>query len=213
MNYREYLERVSGKTIVVIDFYPEKTYKFPPCITVYDPQVIHGPYGDYYRLKTGKSQAIIPWLKRNHIKYRMYEEKWSRSDDYREEFLKKTNFPVRCRYCRTWIYTPKYMQVDHIVAINQVKKSDLARFILWIRGAKGVNDAKNLAPSCPRCNRKKADKGGIWILKGFFGDILLFWILYYGVILALLGALIYGYREQLWFLATYLTAKLGAPIV
>ena len=69
------------------------------------------------------------------------------------------------------------MQVDHIVPIDRMKKSALTRKIMKLFGIVNVNDSKNLASACSRCNARKGNNGGIWIVKGYLGQFRLYWIL------------------------------------
>ena len=73
-----------------------------------------------------------------------------------------------CRYCGRRL-SRKYLQVDHIVPVSRTKKGGISRFLLEIRGIRNVNDIRNLAPSCGKCNRKKADHLGIWYIRGMLG--------------------------------------------
>ena len=119
-------------------------------------------------------------------------DKWARSQGYRQDFL-KTNKGLFgglyfCVYCGKPI-TRKRMQVDHHIAINHVKNNPLLKLYFGamntitnmvnriIQGKQykkntGVNVSYNLVPACERCNKKKSDKGGIWIVRGAIGGTL-----------------------------------------
>jgi hypothetical protein len=69
------------------------------------------------------------------------------------------------------------MVIDHIVPIAQVKKNTNARMLLYLQGISEVNDVRNLAPSCKKCNNKKDQKLGIWFIRGIFGKYKIYWII------------------------------------
>lgn len=148
----------------------------------YEPKLKNGKYGNYYTLKIRKNSLgyIKKQARKKHLKIRVYEACWERSNNYRDNFYKHNKGPYRCRYCRKRL-SPKYMQIDHIVPVGQVKKSSYARMLLKIRGIRNVNNYRNLAPSCSKCNRKKSDKLGMWYIKGMFGKYKLFWFIHYTV--------------------------------
>lgn len=115
--------------------------------------------------------------------------KWDRDVYYRSVFLK--NNPglfgkfYFCVYCGKPL-TRKSMQVDHHIAVNRVKLNPLYKayfnianavtnlFGKLVHGKKykknvGVNVSYNLVPACARCNNKKSDNGGLWIIRGMIG--------------------------------------------
>ena len=49
----------------------------------------------------------------------------------------------------------------------------------WMRliGIDNVNDVRNLAPACRKCNIKKGRKTGIWIIKAIVGKYELYWVI------------------------------------
>ena len=100
------------------------------------------------------------------------DTRWERSDNYRREFLKKNpgilGHHYMCIYCFKLIRADQ-MQVDHLVAVNRVKKNKLWRLLPVFWTNKGVNTTMNLYPACKKCNREKSDKGGSWILRGAIG--------------------------------------------
>lgn len=97
--------------------------------------------------------------------------KYERDDSYRERFVAAhppKNGKYRCVYCGRKIKKDD-MQVDHIIAVNRVKKNWLYKICV----PNGVNDISNLVPSCARCNNRKGDKGGLWALRGKFWRVFL----------------------------------------
>ncbi len=120
------------------------------------------------------------------------ETKWDRGLNYRSDFLKTNKGLFGCIYLCAYCGRPmgrKKMQVDHHIAINHVKNNPLYKLYFGLHniatnlvsrvkclmtGAKysrqtGVNVSYNLLPACPKCNNKKSDKGGMWIIRGYIG--------------------------------------------
>ena len=101
---------------------------------------------------------------------------YARSSGYRQEFLAAAgNGPYRCRYCNRKLERGD-LTVDHLVPVAAARKSWIARLVLSLAGAEGVNDAKNLVPACNRCNARKGAKGGLWIVRGLLGRYKGYWI-------------------------------------
>lgn len=100
-------------------------------------------------------------------------DKYTRSTNYRTEFIR--HWPpepgnyYHCVYCGRRIHTDK-MQVDHIISVDMAKQNWLARRLL---PKEGVNSIKNLVPSCQRCNRRKSNYGGLWLIRGYYWRICL----------------------------------------
>ena len=170
----------------IIDIYAKKAgwwLKKYPYVTV------HGPYGDYFRV-TGE-YALIKKIGRKasfrNIKHRIYSKQWSRSGNYRNIFIKNNQPPYRCRYCNKPL-KEEQMTVDHIIPVYQAKTSMNARAMLGLLNIKDVNDIKNLAPACNRCNKKKDSRMGKWMIRGFLGKYKAFWIarrVYYALLITL----------------------------
>lgn len=58
------------------------------------------------------------------------------------------------------------MQVDHIVAINLANVRPAYRMLI---PSEGINSIRNLTASCRKCNYRKSDKGGKWVIWGKLG--------------------------------------------
>lgn len=151
-----------------------------------------GPYGSYFTIEANAKERkdIERKAKRCGIKYRVYDKKWDRSSDYRSEFFKHNSEPFRCRYCNKKLKKNEVV-VDHIIPVGKVKKNSFARTLLYIQGISTVNDYRNLAPACNKCNKKKSDQMGFWIIRGFLGKYRLYWILRKIVIFSLICFTIY----------------------
>lgn len=118
---------------------------------------------------------LVRKLKKHHIRYQAYEKRWERSSNYRKLFFAHNQPPFRCRYCNKPL-TRKQVVVDHIYPVSKGKKNIDSRMLLYLRGISDVNDIKNLAPCCYRCNQRKQDKLGLWYLRGILGKYRAYWI-------------------------------------
>ena len=97
---------------------------------------------------------------------RVKARKYARDDTYRERFIAAhppKNGMYRCVYCGKKV-SKDAMEVDHVIAVDRVKKNWLYRLCV----PSGINDLSNLVPSCHRCNSKKGNKGGFWAIRGHF---------------------------------------------
>lgn len=100
------------------------------------------------------------------------QNKFERSSDYRMQFMRRwppeAGGYYHCVYCGRKIKTQD-MQVDHVIAVDMAKHNFLLRLFL----PDGVNETKNLVPSCRKCNRKKSNYGGLWLIRGYYWKICL----------------------------------------
>ena len=108
---------------------------------------------------------------------RSYPENWGRSSSYRRDFFAAYPRPLggyRCRYCHRRISDQK-LTVDHIYPVYMTKTGN--NFWMRLIGIDNVNDVRNLAPACRRCNIKKGRKAGIWIVKAIVGKYEIYWVI------------------------------------
>ena len=108
-----------------------------------------------------------------------FERKYTRSDNYRQEFLASNCGELRCRYCHKKLSGTKKsnkLEVDHLIPIAAARRSAVARMLLKHIGCDTVNDMSNLVPACRRCNRRKSSKMGIWYIRGVLGKFETYWI-------------------------------------
>lgn len=97
--------------------------------------------------------------------------KYKRDETYRTRYIAAhppNRGKYRCVYCGRRITKDK-MQVDHVIAVNRVKRNWMYRLCV----PNGINDLDNLVCSCRKCNLRKRDKGGIWAIRGHFWKICL----------------------------------------
>lgn len=144
----------------------------------YDLKEKHYKDSLYYQLKGEYSElnSVRNRLIRCKIRHKMFEERYQKSNDYRKIFLENTKGPYRCRYCNKFLKT-EYMQVDHIISASAVQKNSNLQMWLWLNKCDGVNDLKNLVPSCSRCNHLKGKKVGLWPLRAYLGQFEKYWII------------------------------------
>lgn len=159
-----------------IDIYSEKEFSW---LKKYSPREKENAKHEVYLQievdNNRRKNRVVRKLNRMKIHHRCYEKRWERSNDYRKNFMEFYKSPYRCRYCNRKL-DGKHMVVDHIVPIAKVKKSTNARMLLYIQNISEVNDIRNLAPSCRKCNGKKSDKIGLWWLKGILGKYKWYWV-------------------------------------
>lgn len=144
----------------------------------YDIKTKNGPNGQYLSVVVDEKEKkkIVKKIVKSKVKYRCYEKRWERGSDYRKKFFEYYNPPYRCRYCNKPL-TKNSMVIDHIIPISQVKKNTNARMKLYVRGISEVNDVRNLAPSCYKCNEKKGSKIGLWYWRALLGKYKAYWII------------------------------------
>lgn len=80
--------------------------------------------------------------------------------DYRYYYFKKNPGLFGaiwfCSQCHKILIGKKNVQVDHI----------------WALGAGGINRTINTAAICRKCNSRKSDKTGLWLINGILGKII-----------------------------------------
>lgn len=120
--------------------------------------------------------AIAERARRDEYSVRAVPMRYARSADYRRRYLEADPGPYRCRYCHRKLRTDQ-VTVDHLVPVALAGRSMLARWALArMHADEGVNDLKNLAPACRRCNSRKGAKGGLWIVRGVLGAHRWYWV-------------------------------------
>lgn len=84
------------------------------------------------------------------------------------------------------------MEVDHVISIDLARKNIFYR---WLLLGKDVNSLNNLVASCHKCNKRKSNNGGLWVIRGKIGPYLqpALWIIF----ILLLNEL-YFYAHIFW---------------
>lgn len=175
---------------------------------------LHTDHGKYYAANMAPEEAK-GWkgkAKRYKLKYLSYDAEFLRSSYYRTKFLKNKGSPnkrYRCVYCGKKM-KEEDMTVDHVISIKAAQSSAYARFLLRRKG--GIDDIRNLVPSCARCNNKKGDSISLhWRLKAAIGQHASYWamkkILLMYIYLAVLLAF-WKYEELIPYVQTINTTTI-----
>ncbi len=132
-------------------------------------------------------------IKKRRLKLILIDSHYERSNDYRKIFFENNKGTVKkdvfhCAYCGK-ILRKKDVEVDHIISVYLLSKSKYKHYyqaILSMLGCKNSNQPLNLVATCSSCNRRKSNKGGFWIIRGFLGRYFYFWIIMYVIILMII---------------------------
>ena len=161
-----------------------------------------------------KIEKIRSYCKAEKLNFKIKNSMGNRSANYRSKFFThhSPNFLGSfyiCAYCGK-LLSKKNVTVDHLYPIGQVSRSVKYQKKLKKKGIQNINSAENLVPACERCNMKKGDKAGLWILRGKLGRHTSIWLIRWTMELLILAALIYVLiyrREEIanWFETFFLT--------
>jgi 5-methylcytosine-specific restriction endonuclease McrA len=192
-------ERIMAK--VVFDVYPtRKNINSMRRVLVgrHGFQEKENQHGYYFRTEVNSSDVWITRtvLKVHGYKFRCYDNRYERSTNYRKTYFEHNPGPYRCVYCgRRLNY--KNIEVDHLIPVGKAKTSHLVRLWLQICGIRNVNDHKNLVCSCKKCNRKKSDKIGFWVVRGAIGRFKVVWVMRDLLIIALFALVMWVLWDKL----------------
>ncbi len=188
------------------------------------PLVIFGGLG--YRVKSvGKysvqvsadsdaEDMIREIIKKHRFKLvSVFDESDDRSSNYKKIFYAANPEPpggYRCIYCNKKL-TAENMEIDHIYPVKMARKSKGKYRKKY--GLTGVNDPKNLAASCSRCNRKKAGNARLWIWRARLGKHRAYWAAIYALRAAkytlvaalLIATIYYAFNGQTTSIADMIT--------
>lgn len=155
-------------------------------------------HGYYFRTEVNASDVWITRtvLKVHGYKFRCYDNRYERGTNYRKTYFENNPGPYRCVYCGRHL-NYKNIEVDHLIPVGKAKTSPLVRLWLQICGIRNVNDHKNLVCSCKKCNRKKSDKIGFWVVRGAIGRFKAFWVVRDLLILALVVLILWALWNNL----------------
>jgi 5-methylcytosine-specific restriction endonuclease McrA len=126
--------------------------------------------GPYFSIEAPglDSWQIKTILQMHGYKYRAYDKRYERASNYRKIYFENNKGPYRCSYCGKHLRADK-LEVDHLIPVAKAKSESGVRMLLQICGVRNVNDAKNLVSACHKCNNKKSDKMGLWVVRGVIG--------------------------------------------
>ncbi len=117
---------------------------------------------------------------RLHLNCIVTPTRYTRSTTYRGAYFKEhpgiLHHRYFCAYCGR-LLPKKKITIDHLIPVQKASNEKRYRLLINLLGYTGVNDPKNLAPACKKCNAKKKDKGGLWILRGWMGRSQWFWLI------------------------------------
>lgn len=162
-----------------------------------------GKYNGYWSIDTDDkylAQNIKNFCVRERLMFYEVNNPYKRNSHYRADYFAK-NKPLikngrkyyRCCYCGKY-FLKKDITIDHLYPVSRVnnKYRTFNRNILEKFDITDINDTRNLVSACIRCNKKKSNKTGIWLLRGLLGRNIWFWKLYYSLIslICLLGIII-----------------------
>lgn len=152
-----------------------------------------GPYF-YLEISSMDAWLIRTILNIHKYKYRSYDKRYERGSTYRKDFFENNRGPYHCAYCGRRLKSDN-LEVDHLIPVSKAKTSVGVRTWLHLCGIKNVNDVRNLVSSCPRCNRKKSDKIGLWAIRGAIGRHKIVWTIrniIVCIIVALVALIVYS---------------------
>lgn len=136
--------------------------------------------GKYYQRHLDDNQKeelreIKRYCRRRLLRCRASDDRMERSNTYRANFFRHNRGMFGggelylCAYCGRPLKKSK-VRVDHIIPVYLAGHSLRYRNMLTVRGIKTVNDPRNLTASCAKCNGRKSSYGGIWVIRGYFGQ-------------------------------------------
>ena len=134
-------------------------------------------YGSYFYTEVSSldSWQVRTVLRHRSYKYKSFDKRYERNNKYRQEFFEHNKGPYHCAYCGKGL-RDDYLEVDHLVPVSQAKSKISVRTWLHFCGITNVNDPRNLVASCKKCNRKKSDKMGTWVIRGMIGRHKSIWV-------------------------------------
>lgn len=125
-----------------------------------------------YEFDTDNIAKIKKLCHRRHLHMTYSTDFSKRSSDYRKTFYE--TYPGLfgkdiwlCAYCGRPL-SRKTLTVDHLYPVAKAR-NERAEKRLKKKGYEDINDPRNLVPACERCNKKKGQKTGRWIIKGYIG--------------------------------------------
>ena len=136
------------------------------------------------KIREKKYRALKEYCTHHGLKYYIDTPFGKRSGDYRQRFF--STYPAAfgncyfCAYCGIPL-TKRKITVDHLIPVDKASKDPRLQKKLKKAGYRDINDPRNLAASCLKCNRKKGTKTGLWILRGRVGRINAIWYIRHGI--------------------------------
>lgn len=118
-------------------------------------------------------RRVVKYCRHRLLPCKVTEDRMERRQGYRSRFFRETkgvfgSSIYLCAYCGRPL-SSKNTCVDHIIPVKKASGSRFYQRILFLLRIKNVNDIRNLAPSCMRCNLEKSSHGGLWVIRGYLG--------------------------------------------
>ena len=127
-------------------------------------------------LSEAAAQKYAKLAREDGYSVKVIDRKTERSGSYRAKFIAANPGPWHCVYCHKKLHNKSKLVVDHLVPVKG-KRGVIEREALRSLGVDSINDVANLVPSCQKCNSHKANKGGIWVIRGLLGRSCAWWVL------------------------------------
>lgn len=132
----------------------------------------------------------------NKLKVEFHDQQFSRASNYRNIFFDchpgySNKNLYQCAYCGKFM-TAEKVSVDHLFPIAKARSNKFNQFMLKKLDIENINQKENLVASCKRCNQKKGSKTGIWVVRGWLGRYLIFWIIVWSLYLIFFVLVIYS---------------------
>ena len=125
-------------------------------------------------------RRIRRFCERHGLTYVETKSQYVRSGSYRGVFFThekgdRGNGKVyHCAYCGRRLKRDD-VTVDHVIPVSSAQKTRSGRAAMAFWGITNVNDPANLVAACEKCNSRKADRSGLWVIRGFLGRSIWFW--------------------------------------
>ena len=148
-------------------------------------------------------KPMVRFCRLRLIRYSLTDDSMERSAGYRGRFFRERKGVFGsglylCAYCGKPMRSAK-TAVDHIIPVHKAGSSAFYERLLRLRGIKNVNDVRNLAPSCRKCNLQKGSSGGLWVIRGWLGRHWILTLLREALLLLMGGILLWlwtGFLEK-----------------
>lgn len=120
------------------------------------------------RVTKDEENNLRIFCRKRKLRIEITGESLARDGAYRKRFFENYGRETYlCAYCGRRL-SRAAVTVDHIIPVGQLKNKKRSMRLAILR-INNINDTKNLAPACARCNKKKGAKTGLWVVRGFWG--------------------------------------------
>lgn len=129
-------------------------------------------YWEKESLGEGEVKRWRMYARKAGLFFECHDSRYERNSTYRSDFFRA--YPpfykdrYFCVYCGR-LLNPQRLEVDHIISVHAAADTMAGKRMLKRRKIEDVNDVRNLAASCRRCNRKKGSRLYGWVFRGYLG--------------------------------------------